>query len=260
MSDKDTTRQPGQPPLATQPANFQPVLEAKMLLRGVRAGALATLDAASGAPFATLVTVATQIDGSPLLLLSALSAHTQNIVADARVSLLLAETGKGDPLTHPRLTLSGRTQRLEGDDGRNRFLARHPKAALYAGFPDFAFYRIALSGGHLNGGFAKAARLSAEELLTDLAGAQELVAAEAGAVAHMNEDHGEATRLYATRLLGRREGPWRLTGIDPEGCDLALGDETARLLFPSPVRDGQGLRLALKDLAEKARQGPSAVA
>jgi len=110
-----------------------------------------------------------------------------------------------------------------------------------------------LSGGHLNGGFGKAARLSVDELLTDLAGAQDLVASEADAVAHMNEDHAEATRLYATRLLGRREGPWRVTGIDPEGCDLALAEETARLSFPSPVRDGRGLRLMLKDLAEKAR-------
>ena len=253
MTDKDTTRQPGQPALPTQPANFQPELEAKALLRTVRAGALATLEAESGHPFATLVTVATQIDGTPLLLLSGLSAHTQNISADARVSLLLAETGKGDPLAHPRLTLTGQAGRLEGEDGRSRFLARHPKSALYADFPDFAFFRIVLSGGHLNGGFGKAARLSVDELLTDLAGAQDLVASEADAVAHMNEDHAEATRLYATRLLGRREGPWRVTGIDPEGCDLALGEETARLLFPSPVRDARGLRLMLKDLAEKAR-------
>ena len=253
MTDKDTTRQPGQPALPTQPANFQPVLEAKALLRTVRAGALATLEAESGHPFATLVTVATQIDGTPLLLLSGLSAHTQNISADARVSLLLAETGKGDPLAHPRLTLTGQAGRLEGEDGRSRFLARHPKSALYADFPDFAFFCIVLSGGHLNGGFGKAARLSVDELLTDLAGAQDLVASEADAVAHMNEDHAEATRLYATRLLGRREGPWRVTGIDPEGCDLALAEETARLSFPSPVRDGRGLRLMLKDLAEKAR-------
>jgi len=253
MTDKDTTRQPGQPALPTQPANFQPVLEAKALLRTVRAGALATLEAESGHPFATLVTVATQIDGTPLLLLSGLSAHTQNISADARVSLLLAETGKGDPLAHPRLTLTGQAGRFEGEDGRSRFLARHPKSALYADFPDFAFFRIVLSGGHLNGGFGKAARLSVDELLTDLAGAQDLVASEADAVAHMNEDHAEATRLYATRLLGRREGPWRVTGIDPEGCDLALAEETARLSFPSPVRDGRGLRLMLKDLAEKAR-------
>ena len=256
MNDKDTTRQPGQPPLATQPANFRPVEEAKALLRGIRAGTLATIEAGSGQPFATLVTVATESDGTPILLLSGLSAHTKNLLADARVSLLLAETGKGDPLAHPRLTLTGLAERIEGEGGRERFLARHPKSALYVDFPDFAFFRILLSGGHLNGGFAKAARLSAEELLTDLTGAEELVAAEAGAVAHMNEDHAEAIRLYATRLLGRRDGPWRLTGLDPEGCDLALGDETARLAFPAIVRDGAALRRILRELAEEARRQP----
>ena len=256
MNDKDTTRQPGQPPLATQPANFRPVEEAKALLRAVRAGTLATIEAGSGQPFATLVTVATEIDGTPILLLSGLSAHTKNLLADARVSLLLAETGKGDPLAHPRLTLTGLAERIEGEGGRERFLARHPKSALYVDFPDFAFFRILLSGGHLNGGFAKAARLSAEELLTDLTGAEELVATEAGAVAHMNEDHAEAIRLYATRLLGRRDGPWRLTGLDPEGCDLALGDETARLAFPAIVRDGAALRRILRELAEEVRRQP----
>ena len=254
MNEKDTTRQPGQPPLATQPANFRPIEEAKALLRGVRAGALATLEADSGQPFATLVTVATEIDGTPILLLSGLSAHTKNLLADARVSLLLAETGKGDPLAHPRLTLSGQAQRIEGEGGRARFLARHPKAGLYADFPDFAFFRIRLAGGHLNGGFARAARLSAEELLTDLRGAEDLVAAEAEAVAHMNEDHAEAIRLYATRLIGRRDGSWRLTGLDPEGCDLVLSETARRLEFPQRVNTGDELRKAMVSLAKQARE------
>jgi hypothetical protein len=47
---------------------------AKQLLRGVRAGALATLDREDGFPFASLVTVATDLDGSPLLLMSRLAA------------------------------------------------------------------------------------------------------------------------------------------------------------------------------------------
>ncbi|MDQ0467315.1 HugZ family pyridoxamine 5'-phosphate oxidase [Labrys wisconsinensis] len=253
MDQPDTVRQPGQEPLATQPADFDPVPEARMLLRTVRAGALATLAAGSGHPFASLVSVATAVDGTPLLLLSGLSAHTSNIAADARVSLLLAEGGKGDPLAHARLTVIGRAARSEDAGDRARFLARHPKSALYADFPDFAVFRIAVEGGHLNGGFARAARLSREELVLDLAGAQALAAGEAGAVAHMNEDHADAVRLYATALLGRPDGPWRLTGLDPEGCDLALGDQTARLLFPRPVAGPGELRAVLVELAKAAR-------
>ena len=114
---------------------------------------------------------------------------------------------------------------------RRRFLARHPKSELYAGFGDFAFWRLGVASAHLNGGFARAADLKAQDVLTDLAGAAELVAAEEGAVAHMNEDHADATLLYATKLLGEEEGPWRISGLDPDGADLTAGDRTARLAF-----------------------------
>lgn len=134
-----------------------------------------------------------------------------------------------------------------------RFLARHPKSALYADFPDFGFFRVAVSGGHLNGGFARAALLSAEELLTDVRGAEALRATEAGAIEHMNADHADAVRLYATKLLGGRDGPWRISGIDPEGLDLAFADDTLRLVFDKPVQDATALRLTLVHLAEKAR-------
>jgi heme iron utilization protein len=230
---------------------------AKALLRGVGSGALATLDR-SGAPFSTLTTVATDIDGRPLLLLSRLAAHTRHLEADARASLLLARIGRGDPLAHPRLTLNGRASRLEresveGKRARRRFLNAHPKAELYAGFGDFSFWRLDPMEAHLNGGFARAASLSASELLTDVAEAQALVLAEEGALAHMNQDHAGAIGLYATALLGAEPGPWRLTGLDPEGCDLAQGDERKRLAFPRPVQTPDELRAVLVTLAKEAR-------
>jgi putative heme iron utilization protein len=246
------TRQPGEAPLPDQPPDFDPIGEGKALLRGTRAGALATLSA-DGFPFASLVSVATDLDGSPLMLLSRLSVHTQNLLADPRVSLLLSRGGKGDPLAHPRLTVLGRAQPWEEGRARRRFLARHPKSALYADFADFLFVRIGVEGGHLNGGFARAARLSDKELLTALDGLEGLAASEADAIAHMNSDHADALALYATRLLKRRAGAWRLTGLDPEGLDLALGDETARLAFPSPLASPGELRPLLVDLARRAR-------
>jgi putative heme iron utilization protein len=80
-----------------------------------------------------------------------------------------------------------------------------------------------------------------------------LIDAEAGAVAHMNEDHAEAVRLYATKLLGAEDGPWRLAGLDPEGIDLAQGDATLRLLFSQRVTTADALRKVLVDLAAQAR-------
>src|SRR5580658_191520 len=95
------------PENARAPADFEPRVVAKELLRSTRAGTLATLDRNTGHPFASLVNVATDSDGSPLILVSRLSTHTANLEVDARASILLAETGKGDPLAHARLTVLG---------------------------------------------------------------------------------------------------------------------------------------------------------
>jgi putative heme iron utilization protein len=246
------------PENAPQATDFRPADLAKNLLRSVRAGTLATIDRNTGHPFASLVNVATDADGSPLILTSRLSTHTANLEVDGRSSILLAETGKGDPLAHPRLTVLGAMARIERDSAeearaRRRFLARHPKSELYAGFGDFAFWRMEVVSAHLNGGFARAADLKAAEVITDMSGADDLLAAEQGAVEHMNSDHAEAVRLYATKLLGAREGNWRMTGLDPDGGDLALGDETLRLAFPERITEAGQLRKVLVQLAAEAR-------
>src|SRR5580704_7276158 len=93
-------------------ADFDPKAVAKGLLRATRAGALATIDRNTGHPFASLVNVATDVDGSPLILVSRLSTHTANLEVDGRASLLLASGGKGDPLAHPRLTVLGKFIRV----------------------------------------------------------------------------------------------------------------------------------------------------
>src|ERR1700692_2532291 len=70
--------------------DFDPKAVAKSLLRSTRAGALATIDRNTGHPFASLVNVASAVDGSPLILVSRLSTHTANLEVDDRASLLLA--------------------------------------------------------------------------------------------------------------------------------------------------------------------------
>src|SRR5215472_16812807 len=96
--------------------DFDPESTAKALLRVIRAGALATIDRNTGHPFASLVNLATDSDGSPLILISRLSTHTANLETDSRASVLMASAGKGDPLAHPRLTLTGAFKPLARDD------------------------------------------------------------------------------------------------------------------------------------------------
>ncbi len=232
--------------------------DARGLVRTSRTGSLATLSKTSGHPFATLVTVATDLDGSPLLLLSRLSAHTQNLLQDPRASLLLSQVGKGDPLAHPRVTFVGEMQELVDPDmrayARARFLARHPKAALYADFGDFGFWKLGVLGAHFNGGFARAAELSRSDLVLPEADVADLRHLEVDALAHLNADHAEVLSLYAMLLAGQPDGRWRATGLDPDGLDLAFGDLTARIDFPERVRDGAELRKILSALAKKEGQ------
>jgi putative heme iron utilization protein len=234
-------------------APFDPAGTAKSLIRLTRYGSLGTLDT-DGAPYASLVNVATDVDGRPILLVSRLALHTRNILRDARVSLLLSHVGEGDPSAHPRVTIKGRAVATPDERIRQRFLARHPASAAYAGFGDFGFYGIDPERAHLVAGFGRIHDLDPAQILTDVTDAESLLAAEASAVEHMNEDHGEALALYAVRLLGEEPGPWRTTGIDPDGIDLMAGDRTARLAFPERVTDGSALRRTLKLLADQARQ------
>ncbi len=227
----------------------------RRLLRTSRQGALATLKP-DGAPYASLVAIASHPDGSPVLLISRLAVHTQNILADVRVSLLLSERNEGDPLQNSRIMLAATAEPAEKDDAallRRRYLAAHPSAELFVDFSDFLFVRLRLNGIHLVAGFGHIADLSPAEVLTPIDDAKALMEAEEDAVAHMNEDHADALSLYATKLLGAAVGDWRCTGLDPDGLDLAASDVVLRLDFPERVTTPGALRAVLVKLAAAAR-------
>ncbi|GLK78660.1 HugZ family protein [Methylopila turkensis] len=233
-------------------AVFDPVAETRRLVRAARRAGLATLDA-SGSPYVSLVAVATAPDGAPLLLVSDLARHTANLKRDPRASLLFAEVGGGDPLAHPRVTLFGAVERIDKQAGRGRWLARQPESAGYFDFADFRMLRLAPEGAHLVAGFGRIVDLVWDALATDLAGAEALVEAEAGVVEHMNEDHADATRLYATALLGAEDGAWRFEGVDPLGCELGLDGRALYLPFDGRAENAGDVRRRLVDLVARAR-------
>jgi hypothetical protein len=209
--------------------------------------------AGAGDPYCSLVNVATLPDGSPLLLISRLAIHTRNILADPRVSLMLDERKAGDPLQGARVMLSGPAAMTDDPQARRRYLDRQPEAAMFADFADFAFYRIEIVRAHLVAGFGRIVDLAPADLLLDPAAAHALVEAEPDAIAHMNADHADACRLYATKLLGAPDGDWRCAGCDPEGMELQLGHIALRLVFPQQVNSPGALRAVLRQLAEHAR-------
>jgi putative heme iron utilization protein len=236
------------------PSKSEIAADARTLMRRAFKGALASLESPSGAPYASLITLATDVSGAPIFLISTLARHTKNLVNDPRAAILIDGSGEAaDPLQGARLTLSGRAEKVNDEAVRRRFLARHPEAAFYVDFPDFAFWRLALEGAHYIGGFGRIFDLTPGDVLVPLAGAESLVEAEPGIVAHMNDDHADAVELYALAFTGGDPGPWRMTGIDPEGCDIALGTDARRVLFATPVLTPQDVRKELVRLAEDAR-------
>ncbi|UUX51831.1 DUF2470 domain-containing protein [Nisaea acidiphila] len=231
-----------------------PGVQIRGLMRSLDRATLATGMAGEDFwPYASLVMVAVDQDGSPLMLLSDLAEHTKNLKEDPRVSLLFDGTGGYDePLTGPRATVLGQAARI--DDGRlaERYLRRHPSARMFASFKDFGFYRVEVERAHIVAGFGRIHWVEAADILARRSEALE--AAEAGIVSHMNADHADANQLYASVLLGLSGEGWEMTGCDTEGCDLRLGGSVARLDYDAPVKDAEESRKALVALVKRARQ------
>lgn len=143
---------------------------ARDLIEQARFAALAVIDPDTGAPLVTRVAFGTTPQGAPLTLISDLSHHTRALKADPVASLLVGEPGaRGDPLTHPRLTLQVQARFLRhGQDGHEdmaaHWLRDHPKSKLYIGFADFAFALFDVRAAYLNGGFGRAFVLTPADL------------------------------------------------------------------------------------------------
>ena len=238
-------------PVDPERQHAEAVADAKRLMRLARLGALATLDPENGAPLTTLVGVASDFDGAPLFLMSTLSRHTRQLLHDPRGSVLITgEHERGDPLNHPRVTLSGRIAMTDAATARTRYLQRNPKAKLYADFGDFSFYRLAIESVHFNGGFGRAAPLQPADILSSHEGEAALVEAEPRLLDAVNARGDDfVARLAGRKSSGRRV--WRAIGLDCEGLDLSAGSRAARLQFTAPAHDQAGWQARLEQAAER---------
>ncbi len=231
-----------------QGADPSPAWEARRLLRGVRAGTLAT--SAAGQPFASLITPACAPDLSVLMLLSSLSEHTRHLRAEPRCAIMVVgDKTSANPQTAPRVTVTGLAE-LEPDPAlKARWLAVHPYAALYVDFGDFALWRLRPMAAQVVGGFARAARVKQADLLPDEAAVAALAAAEAGIIAHCNADHADAMDAIA-RTAGGAGAGWRMIAADVDGCDLQREEQVVRAHWSAPVASGEDVRRETIRLAQ----------
>ncbi len=231
-------------------------LKVRRLLRRCGSGTLATHSVRyTDYPFASFVTYACDHAGYPLFLFSDLSDHTKNLSVNTRVSLLVeAASRRQNPQTGARLSVVGDIRQTTSENDRNRYLARHPGANMYASFADFRFYRMSVESIHWVGGFAQARWFSPEKvLISDKALSREFGFVEDDIISHMNSDHGDALDCYAQAFASRKGTGWQMTGIDPDGFDLSLSGRMARIDFPEPLTTVTQSRAVLVEMAKQAR-------
>ena len=223
----------------------------RQILRRAETCSLSTLSKEDGTPYGSLANIATDVAGNPILLVSKLAWHTQNLSVDARASVLVSELpAEGDALVGPRVTVLGRFEQNDDANLRRRYLARHPHAKLYADFADFSFWRMTPTAIHGVAGFGRIETLTPEVVFPPAA---EFEALELSAIEHLNNDHADTVHLYATKILNAGPGSWRVTAIDPDGADLGLHDQSLRLNFSIPVFTADALRKKFAEIAYEAR-------
>jgi putative heme iron utilization protein len=223
----------------------------RQILRRAATCSLSTLGKQDAIPYGSLANMATDVAGKPILLLSNLAWHTQNLRANPRASVLVSELpASGDALMGARVTVLGRIAEDSDETLRRRYLARHPNARLYAGFADFSFWRLQPSNIHGVAGFGRIETLTPSDVFPDAA---EFESLELSALEHLNNDHADSIHLYATKILGGEPGQWQVTALDPDGCDLGLGEHSLRLNFAAPVFTADALRQKFTELAYEAR-------
>ncbi len=138
------------------------------LLRSRTTAALGTLHA--GAPHVSMVPYAIAAEGF-LVHVSTLAAHTKDMLADARVSLLVAEA-EGEaksPLGLERVSVQATAEQVAAGaarlpEFRTAYLARFPDAGQMFGFADFSIFLIRPVSARFVAGFGQAHSLSAESL------------------------------------------------------------------------------------------------
>jgi putative heme iron utilization protein len=198
--------------------------------------------------------------GQPLFLISSMAVHTQNLAGDSRASLFVAEPDwSGDPLAAGRVTLMGAARPVPADalaEARAAYLARHPNAAYWVDFEDFAFHRLEVADLYFVGGFAAmdwidgpiygAARV---DPLSDVA---------AGILEHMNKDHADALVVYAKVLGGAADAEAAtMVAVDRLGFRLRVRSggrlHAARIPFPEEVTTPEDARRVLIAMLKDAR-------
>jgi hypothetical protein len=212
-----------------------------------------------GFPFGSLMPFALDPRGRPLFLISNMAMHTQNLKADPRCSLFVAQASTdGDPLGSARATLVGPAEQVNAhdlDSVRETYLARHENSRYWVDFADFSFFRLEPVDLYYVGGFGVMGWVEAGAY--ESAAADPLAEAAAGILAHMNADHVDSMIQLARVHAQIDASEATMTSIDRLGFHLRLktveGMKGVRINFPGEVATSKETREMLVAMVRKAR-------
>ena len=248
--------------MSQEPTRLTHAQSARTIMKRCRNGALSTLATSpDGFPYGSLVSHAMTQDGDPVLLLSNLAEHTQNLRRDPRASLLVTDSlRRDDPLADGRVCALGHIAQAaaaERDALRALMLQAHPEAELYLDFDDFNLYRLRVSDVRYIGGFGRMSWVDLEGWRA--AEPDPLWEAAQGIIDHMNDDHADALVHYA-RHFGGLDAVERalMIAVDQHGFDLIAHKdqgrpERLRLAFSRPVDTANLVRKELVRMVKEAR-------
>jgi len=214
----------------------------------------------SGFPFGSLMPFALDAKGCPLFLISNMAMHTQNLEADPRASLFVAQDpGDGDSLSASRVTLVGNAMPVPKEvltGIREAYLNRHQNARYWVDFKDFDFYRLDVVDIYFVGGFGVMGWVDASDLAK--AAPDPLADSAVGIIQHMNADHADALLLLAQAIKGIQAEEAEMTAVDRLGFHVRLKTSkrmrSVRIGFPEEVRSAGGCRTALIAMVKEAKK------
>ena len=233
--------------------------QARTLLHLGRVGTLSTQSRKQpGFPFGSVMPFGLDDQGRPLLLISNMAMHTQNLQADPRAALLvMQDPGAVDLLGAARVTLIGEAKPLSTDDvaeARELYLRAYPNAKYWVDYDDFAFYRMGVKDVYFIGGFGVMGWASAEDYRR--AEADPLADSAEGIISHMNKDHVGALAMLAKVHRGIEASDARMTAVDRLGFHVRLttteGMRGARVAFTREVRNTKQVREMFVEMVQQA--------
>lgn len=231
----------------------QAALLARTLYHSLCDGVLSTNSVdLPGYPFGSITPYCLNSDGQAVILISTIAQHTNNILADNKVSLIAYDPQIDDTQAAGRVTYIANALPCNDDGVAERYFRFHPNSRDFHKTHDFNFYVLDLVRVRYIGGFGEIYWVEKENFLKANPFSHK---EETGMVEHMNEDHQNAMNHYCDLfdIAYDSDKLPQLAGIDGEGFHLRVKGQLHRLQFDQAVTNAMEARQALVELAKRPK-------